>query len=1083
MINEHERVAQWQDDALPHVVDRLAHERPDAVYGEWVTGSSVMAITYAQLGNTVNGLARRLVDQLGGPGRYGLHPDVLTYVGPNDVRYSTLVLAAAKAGYVLFVTSPRNSPAAHRALFDHLQCQTFITTDPIPPPARDVLDAVKPLRYLTIPSVEELLTTQYPPYVLSKTFQDLRQTPFVVMHMSGTTGLPKPIIWTHETCVQVLNSKSSETPGGIPSVDGDLLYGKRIIVTLPPFHGALLAQLMLGAVPYGNVVIAPVATAIPTAQGVVNALKQTPAHVAVLVPSVVAELAQKMVWNPELLDYCAAHLETIIYVGGDLPQDIGDRVAAKVYFRSQWGATETGIVPHLLPPELLASQSSGRSLWRYVRFNTCVGAILDEVTDGIYELVIRRDEVFADMQPCFTVPGLDHLQEYRTKDLFERHLNIPDIWCWRARADDIIVFLNGEKTNPISMEQHITARNPELSAALVIGAQRFQAALLIEPVSESPLTTADQAALIERVWPSVDEANRNAPAHARVEKSFILVVPTDRRLIRAGKGTFMRGPSISQYTEEIERLYANADVVLDADDDGAGDATLHVTSLDETTRLVRQHIFAITGWSSLDDADSFFDRGMDSLQGLQLTRALRRSFHRDDFALSTVYQNPTVPQLAEAILTRNDDGENERKIMETFLATYRGLVQQIPTPESTSGRPNRALGPINVLLTASIGTVGSHLLRALLDRDGIGHIFCLNSGDDGGRAMQHKSLAAAWLATTGLDNDDDSHNRVTFIKTNFQHPLLGLDNPTYELLRTQVGLIIHAAWPVNFNLGLSAFRPQLAALVNLLALAAASTAQFVFVSSVAAVEGHRTGPPPEEVLDGLDTPAPFGYARAKFLAELLVDAAAEHLGNAVPMTIIRVGQVAGPVRRRGLWNPKEWLPGMVLSSLHLGQVPDSLGPRFDSVDFAPVDLLADILVDFATTRRAGQAAGAATVFNVRNAHPTPWRTLLPAIVDAAAAYLRAAGRPPLQVVPPSWLASLRASSDVDDDDTEVARNPAIKLLDFFDGLWAAGTDKDAGRIPAAARPMTVQRALAASPALRMLEPVGVEWMLKKGLYW
>lgn len=49
---------------------------------------------------------------------------------------------------------------------------------------------------------------------------------------------------------------------------------------------------MVGAIPYGNVVIAPAAAPIPTAQGVVDALKQTRADVAVLIPSIVAELAQ-----------------------------------------------------------------------------------------------------------------------------------------------------------------------------------------------------------------------------------------------------------------------------------------------------------------------------------------------------------------------------------------------------------------------------------------------------------------------------------------------------------------------------------------------------------------------------------------------------------------------------------------------------------------------------------------------------------------------------------------------------------------------------------------------------------------------
>lgn len=47
---------------------------------------------------------------------------------------------------------------------------------------------------------------------------------------------------------------------------------------------------------------------------------------------------------------------------------------------------------------------------------------------------------------------MQELEEYRTKDLFELHPQIPNLWRWCARSDEIIVFLNGEKTNPISME-------------------------------------------------------------------------------------------------------------------------------------------------------------------------------------------------------------------------------------------------------------------------------------------------------------------------------------------------------------------------------------------------------------------------------------------------------------------------------------------------------------------------------------------------------------------------------------------------------------------------------------------------------
>lgn len=124
-----------------------------------------------------------------------------------------------------------------------------------------------------------------------------------------------------------------------------------------------------------------------------------------------------------------------------MPQEVGDRVAEKVYLRCLWGATETGIVPQLLPNDIHPLQTSSRRLWQYIRFHPCVGAIFDKVTDGMYELVIRRDQALLGMQPCFTVPSIDKIDEYRTKDLFEPHPNIPDLWRWRARSDDIIVFL------------------------------------------------------------------------------------------------------------------------------------------------------------------------------------------------------------------------------------------------------------------------------------------------------------------------------------------------------------------------------------------------------------------------------------------------------------------------------------------------------------------------------------------------------------------------------------------------------------------------------------------------------------------
>lgn len=417
-------------------------------------------------------------------------------------------------------------------------------------------------------------------------------------------------------------------------------------------QGAGILQYMLWAIRHSCIPIASAAAGIVNAHGLADALKHTPADVAILVPSVVADLAQ----NPEQLAYCAQHLQLILYIGGDLPQAIGDAVAQKIPLHCWWGASEVGI-PHQLIPSGL-----GPDDWRYIQFHPSVGAAFDPISDGIYELVMRQDKALSETQSTFAIRGQEGLNEYRTKDLFQPHPRVPNAWCWRSRADDIIVFLNGEKTNPVAMEQHVVAQHSELGGALVVGAQRFQAALLLEPaasrLSSGPLSTAEQAALIERVWPSVQEANQFTSAHAKIEKSMIFVL--DGPLLRAGKGTIQRAASIQQYNKDIETLYQKADITSNDEDDSA-EAMFGVKDRERITRLVRASVCDILGQSLLDES-SFFESGMDSLMALQILRQLRRGLHRVDLGLSTIYANPTISQLSGAITS---DGSDEGGMDET----------------------------------------------------------------------------------------------------------------------------------------------------------------------------------------------------------------------------------------------------------------------------------------------------------------------------------------------------------------------------------------------------------------------------------
>lgn len=53
---------------------------------------------------------------------------------------------------------------------------------------------------------------------------------------------------------------------------------------------------------------------------------------------------------------------------------------------------------------------------------------------------------------------------------------------------------------------------------------------------------------------------------------------------------------------------------------------------------------------------------------------------------------------------------------------------------------------------------------------------------------------------------------------------------------------------------------------------------------------------------------PMGYGESKYVAERLLEIAAGEFG--VSAAICRVGQLAGPVKKGGMWSKQEWLPSV-----------------------------------------------------------------------------------------------------------------------------------------------------------------------------
>jgi thioester reductase-like protein len=802
--------------------------------------------------------------------------------------------------------------------------------------------------------------------------------------------------------------------------------------------------------------------AIATAEGVVQALKKAPAEAAFLVPSIAAELSQ----NPELLEYCSQNLELILYAGGDLPQAVGDKIAAKMPIRCQYGASEIGLLCQLIAPDMTAAD------WRYVRYHPDLGLEFEEITPGMYEMIVKRDPKYEAYQLPFSIgPDLQGLQAYRSRDLFVKHPTVSDCWGWRARADDIIVFLNGEKTNPVSMEQHIVASNDIVSSALVFGMQRFQAGLLVEPAAKlGQLNQAEASAFIDAIWPSIIEANNSAPAHARVEKSMIFLTTPDKPMIRSGKGTIQRAATVSQYTAEIDGLFLKADTALV----GAERASVDTNDSKQVSQFIQQAIAQVNTDLLQEGTDNFFALGMDSLMAMRLIRALRHGLGQADLSVTIIHNNPSVQQLTQYIVggkVVNGNGDvRKASEIQGLLVEYEQVIEKIPMQShETDGAVDKSgkEGEV-VILTGSTGSLGTHLLEALLENPTTSHVYCLNRRENAQEIHETKAKAAGFRL-------GQHRGRVSFLHAALGQPNLGLTEENYETLRSTTTLIVHNAWSVNFIMPLKTFRPQFDGLISLFKLAASrpDPPKLLYISSISSVaqlpHNSKSHSIPEEVIRDFDASYKIGYAKSKLLSELLCDKAARRLN--IPISFVRVGQIAGPVTGKSvsLWNVQEWLPSLVLTSIGMGAIPDSLGAELSEVDWVPVDILSKTLVELGANQEEGdRLTQGAEAFNLVNPHKAHWKELLPSFVSSIAKHTNKH----IDVIPlEPWLDRLGTLSEgFSSDATELARTyPGIKLQEFYEARMLNSKE---------AVEWDMSRAKVKSKTLIETPAVGKEWIEK-----
>ena len=949
----------------PRTLDELLRQRaatmadtPIAAYPTSAAPDSYQRHTVRQLDEYATRAAHRYQEVLS-PRERNSPPHVVALLAASDLDYLVALFALGRLGLTPLLLSTRLSPEAIVSLLEQTGCDEIVHSAQ----HREKVDAINALRPGR-PVRAAPLCTDYQTGPLDELRIDLdpdfeTNTACNILHSSGSTGLPKPIRNVHKNYIY----------------NASFNLGLKGFITLPLFHNHGLSSFLRAL--YSGKLLHFYDPNLPlSARQLTAVFKHLGSELEIFygVP-----YALKVLATDEGLQLLK-NFKVVMFGGSACPDDLGDMlVDAGVNLIAHYGATEVGQL-------MTSNRPPGDKEWNWLRPPEALLPYLRWSRHGdAYECVIAdgwKSKVVSN-QPDGS---------YATRDLFVRHPTKTDRFKYVGRLDDWLALVNGEKINPVQFE-HTVQTDPRVAEAVVFGAGQVAAGLIIVPAKGHDDVTED--AFIALVQPTIDAANAQAEAYAKIDREHIRVLRAEAidDCPKTDKGTVIRAAFYKKFEALIKSVYEDAERAtgghLQLDHDGTvawlKELVVEILELDAAKA------------ARLSEDTDFFAMGLDSLGAYRvfsrIVKTLDLGPRAAEVAGNVCFEYPNVAALASFLSALRSGGTYAKRTeldeMQALIDRYGGF-----TPQKVMD----AGAPRVVLLTGATGSLGAHLLATMLEIPSIEKIYCLNRGGD------PKGPQARTLESLKLRGRDVPLDRVESLTADLGKPGFGLDPRRIA----GVNLVIHNAWSVNFNMGVASFETQIRGARNMIDFAFQSNARYFFVSSVSSAV--RSGDViTESHVEHLTDAQEMGYSRSKLVSERLCRLARE---AGLDARVLRIGQIVGDTRL-GQWNDTEAIPLMIRSAVTLGALP----ALPDTLTWLPIDVVADIIVELC------HSAEPHDVYNLVNPKSFNWtRDLLP--------MLRAAGLAFEQVTAAEWLARLAASNP------DPAVNPTIKLLDFYKSKYA-----------------------------------------------
>jgi acyl-coenzyme A synthetase/AMP-(fatty) acid ligase len=379
------------------------------------------------------------------------------------------------------------------------------------------------------------------PIPCRKAWQEGKDDPWLIFHTSGTTGLPKLVTYTQRMMTSFRVAQCLPEPKDKTQLGWHI--NRRCYAVAPMSHfSGLCAVLQTPVFLQGIVVIGP-AIRLPTPAVIAETLRYSKVQGLVALPSQL----RGMVRQPKGFEILKG-LNYIQWVGAALDEETGNKLSESVKLCPAMGSTECG-------PYFLNTVDDAKD-WSYYSFQSGQGVHFVERADNLYELVFCKDSNAVWQQIFLFFPNLD---VYETKDLFRKHPFKDELWAYVGRSDDVVVLSSGFNINAAAIEEKLIG-HPDVQMAFVGGSGYDHSFAILEltAVASNNLEQKGAEAVLETVWPAVEEANSGLTDYTRLTKSFIVVTGSKKGLVKSPKGTVMRGPSVKAFEKEIETLFTKS---------------------------------------------------------------------------------------------------------------------------------------------------------------------------------------------------------------------------------------------------------------------------------------------------------------------------------------------------------------------------------------------------------------------------------------------------------------------------------------------------------------------------------------------